>query len=113
MTIVETAPKFITLGHELIHVHHYFNGRYAGNALGSHYTINTNGGILNDIWKNGPKIEEFRTIGIGNTTPGEASKAIGVRGAYNNASDITENSIRKENGYRLRSRYTYNPDWYK
>ena len=45
-------------------------------------------------------VEEYRTIGIGNSTKGNA-KNIG----YNKADDITENGLRKEQGLPLRMRY--------
>lgn len=45
-------------------------------------------------------VEEYRTIGIGNSTK-ENTKNIG----YNKADDITENDLRKEHGLQLRMRY--------
>ena len=105
--------KFITLGHELIHVHHYFFGRFAGNSLGINYYKDGNY-IKKDTWLNGKgEIEEYRTVGLGYQMPQQATKGPSKSGLgfYNIGNDITENILRKEHGMRLRARYTCNKEW--
>ena len=54
-------------------------------------------------------VEEYRTVGIGKTTPDEAKKSPGPsldgKGKYNLDDDITENMLRKEHKLRLRGVY--------
>ena len=54
-------------------------------------------------------VEEYRTVGIGKTTPDEAKKSSGPsldgKGKYNLDGDITENMLRKEHKLRLRGIY--------
>ena len=54
-------------------------------------------------------VEEYRTVGIGKTTPDEAEKSTGPsldgKGKYNLDDDITENMLRKEHKLRLRGVY--------
>lgn len=54
-------------------------------------------------------VEEYRTVGIGKTTPDEAKKNPGPsldgKGKYNLDGDITENMLRKEHKLRLRGVY--------
>ena len=54
-------------------------------------------------------VEEYRTVGIGKTTPDEAKKNPGPsldgKGKYNLDGDITENMLRKEHKLRLRGIY--------
>jgi|GEM_PF-2623918 hypothetical protein len=54
-------------------------------------------------------VEEYRTVGIGKTTPDEAKKNPGPsldgKGKYNLDDDITENMLRKEHKLRLRGVY--------
>ena len=54
-------------------------------------------------------VEEYRTVGIGKTTPDEAKKNPGPsldgKGKYNVDGDITENMLRKEHKLRLRGVY--------
>ena len=54
-------------------------------------------------------VEEYRTVGIGKTTPDEAKKSPGPsldgKGKYNLDDDITENMLRKEHKLRLRGIY--------
>lgn len=49
-------------------------------------------------------VEEYRTVGIGNSTK-ENAKNISVYGDYNKVDDIAENGLRKEHGLPLRMRY--------
>ena len=54
-------------------------------------------------------VEEYRTVGIGKTTPDEAKKSAGPsldgKGKYNLDGDITENMLRIEHKLRLRGTY--------
>ena len=54
-------------------------------------------------------VEEYRTVGIGKTTPDEAKKNPGPsldgKGKYNLDGDITENMLRIEHKLRLRGAY--------
>ena len=54
-------------------------------------------------------VEEYRTVGIGKTTPDEAKKSPGPsldgKGKYNLDGDITENMLRIEHKLRLRGAY--------
>ena len=121
---IETEqPIYITTGHELTHVLHYFEGTHTG-ELGVNWTIDSKGEIYRDAWldKNGKvdykrpeygQIEEYRTVGIGNTLIEKAGH-IGVIGEYNKSiDDITENSLRKEHNLPLRSSYTQSGKWIK
>ena len=107
--------KFITLAHELIHVHHYFYGRYAGNTLGVNYYKNGNKAEL-DVWLPGykGKIEEYRTVGLGYSSKEQALQGPPKSGLgyYNVKSDITENMLRAEHNMRLRARYTFEENWF-
>jgi hypothetical protein len=67
---------------------------------GLYYTNNQDVTKGNSRYNVAGDVEEYRTIGIGNSTKGNA-KNIG----YNKADDITENSLRKEHGLPLRMRY--------
>ena len=49
-------------------------------------------------------VEEYRTVGIGNSTK-ENAKNIGIYGDYNKVDDMAENGLRKEHGLPLRMRY--------
>ena len=54
-------------------------------------------------------VEEYRTVGIGKTTPDEAKRSTGPsldgKGKYNLDGDITENMLRIEHKLRLRGTY--------
>ena len=54
-------------------------------------------------------VEEYRTVGIGKTTPDEAKRSTGPsldgKGKYNLDGDITENMLRIEHKLRLRGAY--------
>ncbi|WP_158612529.1 hypothetical protein, partial [Leptotrichia sp. OH3620_COT-345] len=123
-SVPEEEEKFIEYAHELIHIHRFIFGRFAWNNktgemdLGTHWAIDKNGIVREDIWiddkgnKNIGKptyglIEEYGTIGIGNKSEKSAG-TIGVTGEYNIKGDITENMIRKEHGIRYRAFYRTN-----
>ena len=89
------------------------------------HELGYNGRVINDIWlvetekgfKKAPFsglgkkgwVEEYRTVGIGKTTPDEAKRSTGPsldgKGKYNLDDDITENMLRKEHKLRLRGVY--------
>ena len=93
---------------------------------GKHYELGYGNIIKKDTWlfmnekgnlKEAPfeglgdlgSVEEYRTVGIGKTTPDEAKKNPGPsldgKGKYNLDGDITENMLRKEHKLRLRGIY--------
>ena len=90
------------------------------------HELGYNGRPINDTWlflnekgnlKEDPfeglgklgSVEEYRTVGIGKTTPDEAKKSTGPsldgKGKYNLDGDITENMLRIEHKLRLRGAY--------
>ena len=93
---------------------------------GEHYELGYGNSIKKNTWlfmnekgnlKEAPfeglgdlgSVEEYRTVGIGKTTPDEAKKNPGPsldgKGKYNLDDDITENMLRKEHKLRLRGVY--------
>ena len=89
-TINKGRNPSIGLGHELIHALHNAMGENANDEKVDQYT-NLTGDVLyysNKSWK--PNKEELRTVGI----PG-----------FTNEGDITENMLREEQDYYLRSQY--------
>lgn len=89
-TINKGRDPSIGLGHELIHALHNAMGENANDEKVDQYT-NLTGDVLdysNKSWK--PNKEELRTVGI----PG-----------FTNEGDITENMLREEQDYYLRSQY--------
>ena len=110
-------PKFLTLGHELIHEHHeifpnysifyadlesnYFGRTYykTNNTYKPHYVFLIPKNIQKSETEgyNGYITEEIITIGVGNSTIENAEKnGIGTHGEYNLTSDMTENLLREE-----------------
>ena len=110
-------PKFLTLGHELIHEHHeifpnysifyadlesnYFGRTYykTNNTYKPYYVFLIPGDIQKSETEgyNGYRTEEIITIGVGNSTIENAEKnGIGTHGEYNLTSDMTENMLREE-----------------
>lgn len=110
-------PKFLTLGHELIHEHHEIFPDYSifyadledsyfgrtnyktNNTYKPHYVFL----IPKDVQEsktegyNGYRTKEIITIGVGNSTIENAEKnGIGTHGEYNLTSDMTENMLREE-----------------
>ena len=89
-TINKGRDSSIGLGYELIHALHNAMGENANDEKVDQYT-NLTGDVLdysNRSWK--PNKEELRTVGI----PG-----------FTNEGDITENMLREEQDYYLRSQY--------
>ena len=58
----------------------------------------------NSHYNVGGDVEEYRTVGIRNST-NENAKNISIYGDYNKVDDIAENGLRKEHGLPLRIRY--------
>lgn len=123
------VKNFITMAHEMIHVYHYIMGTNSGSETAISYIRalknSVNPGVVKDVWidKNGNitqiqnllfdepvtgKLEEYRTVGIGNETIEAAKKnEVGDTGFWNKdfPDDITENMIRREHGFRYRAAY--------
>jgi RHS repeat-associated protein len=88
----QPADTAVLLGHELIHASHYADGSFVPDK-GEHY-FSENG--VNYVEHPSPAgREELRTSGL----------------AYNRPGDITENSLRKELGYRPRATYVGRDKW--
>lgn len=103
-------PSELITGHELIHFWREITGRHnSGTAY--HWVIGKDN-FSNDIIEYNfvGNIEEYRTVGVGNSTKDRASN-IGVYGDYNRPDDITENYLRKEQGLPYRIRYEGYIDW--
>ena len=116
---------FIVMAHEMIHIYHYITGTNSKEATAVSYirAIKNSAklGVVEDVWldENGRvvknflndevvkgKIEEYRTVGIGNETKEKAANSeVGEIGFWNEADDITENMIRGEHGLRYRAAY--------
>jgi hypothetical protein len=74
-------PPYIALGHELVHSFHSLNGDYVKDYSWSNGTATSSSGAI---------IEEARTVGLGR---------------YANTR-FSENALRKEHGYALRTFYS-------
>ena len=124
------SRKFAILSHEMIHIYHYLTNSHSGKKTGISYSYlkDYNGmKIKPDVWldENNRKvnfgmymnkikpslgyIEEYRTVGLGFSEI-EVQEMINnnrweVKGKYNKKDDITENDIRQEQGFRLRTSY--------
>lgn len=103
-------PLELITGHELIHFWREITGRH--NSGTAYHWINIDNRIYTDYLDNNTlgNIEEYRTVGVGNSTKDRASN-IGVYGDYNRPDDITENNLRKEQGLPYRIRYEGYIDW--
>lgn len=114
----------------MIHIYHYLTNSHSGKKTGISYSYlkDYNGmKIKPDVWldENNRKvnfgmymnkikpslgyIEEYRTVGLGFSEI-EVQEMINnnrweVKGKYNKKDDITENDIRQEQGFRLRTSY--------
>ena len=115
------------MAHEMIHVYHFIMGTNSELDTAVSYVRaiknSYNPGVVKDIWidKDGNvvenfmnnqavagRIEEYRTVGIGNETVEAARNSeVGDTGFWNRnyPNDITENMIRREHGFRYRAAY--------
>ena len=103
-------PTEIIAGHELIHFWRAITGRQDPGTV-VHWTIGKDNFSNNIIKYNFTgNVEEYRIVGVGNSTKDRSSN-IGVYGDYNKLDDITENSLRKEQGLPYRLRYDGYVNW--
>lgn len=102
----ESLPTEIALGHELIHVSRYMQGKlipsnsltYEGYANHMHRDKNISSEILGEISTEKGRMEELETTGISYYRPD---------GTFVGAANwvTTENALRKEHGYGRRVKY--------